>query len=120
MIIKYEIDNDCVGCPQGCIHCGRGNYRVPIAVQQILLKIFLEYPLLLLLHLFDLETESDVLKYVEVGEQCISLKNGVQLSLVSGDVSYVLTVEHDGTLVGFNETAEDSEKSSLTATGRTE
>lgn len=18
--------NDCVGCPQGCIHCGRGNY----------------------------------------------------------------------------------------------
>ena len=19
----YEIDNDCVGCPQGCVHCGR-------------------------------------------------------------------------------------------------
>ena len=19
----YEIQNDCVGCPQGCIHCGR-------------------------------------------------------------------------------------------------
>lgn len=21
------VDNDCVGCPQGCIHCGRGDYE---------------------------------------------------------------------------------------------
>ena len=33
MKIKYDVDNNCVSCPQGCIHCGRGNYMVPIAVQ---------------------------------------------------------------------------------------
>lgn len=25
-MIRYE--DDCVGCPQGCIHCGRGKYPV--------------------------------------------------------------------------------------------
>lgn len=24
-MIKHHIENDCVGCPQGCIHCGRKN-----------------------------------------------------------------------------------------------
>lgn len=33
MKIKYDIDNDCVGCPQGCIHCGRGDYRYPVAIE---------------------------------------------------------------------------------------
>ena len=25
--MAHEIGNDCVACPQGCIHCGRGWYR---------------------------------------------------------------------------------------------
>lgn len=33
MIIKYEIDNDCVGCPQGCIHCGKGEYSIPLSIE---------------------------------------------------------------------------------------
>ncbi len=24
----YKVDSDCVGCPQGCVHCGRGEYEV--------------------------------------------------------------------------------------------
>ena len=24
----YEIENNCVGCPQGCIHCGRDRQEV--------------------------------------------------------------------------------------------
>ena len=24
----YRVDDDCVGCPQGCVHCGRGEYEV--------------------------------------------------------------------------------------------
>lgn len=32
MKIKYDIDNNCVSCPQGCIHCGRGDYRFPVAI----------------------------------------------------------------------------------------
>lgn len=33
MKIKYEMDNNCVECSQGCIHCDKGNYRVPIAIE---------------------------------------------------------------------------------------
>ena len=32
MKIKYETDNDCVGCPQGCVHCGRGKYLYAVAI----------------------------------------------------------------------------------------
>ena len=24
-MVKIHFENDCVGCPQGCIHCGRDN-----------------------------------------------------------------------------------------------
>lgn len=34
MKIKYGVDDNCVGpCPQGCIHCGRGKYIYPIAIE---------------------------------------------------------------------------------------
>lgn len=33
MKIIYEKDNDCVGCPQGCVNCGRGSYKNPIAIE---------------------------------------------------------------------------------------
>lgn len=31
MKIKYDIDNNCVSC-EHCIHCGRGDYRYPVAI----------------------------------------------------------------------------------------
>lgn len=33
MKIKYETEDLCVGCPQGCRHCGRGSVAIPVAIE---------------------------------------------------------------------------------------
>lgn len=33
MKIKYEIEDLCVGCPQGCRHCGRSKVTIPVAIE---------------------------------------------------------------------------------------
>jgi len=33
MKIKYEVEDLCVGCPQGCRHCGRSKVTIPVAIE---------------------------------------------------------------------------------------
>lgn len=28
-MVKIEYEDGCVGCPQGCIHCGREHMKIP-------------------------------------------------------------------------------------------
>jgi len=32
MKIIFDRDDDCIGCPQGCVHCGRGAFRYTTAI----------------------------------------------------------------------------------------
>jgi hypothetical protein len=55
-----------------------------------------------------------------VREKRITLKNGVYLSLVRRNTTHVFTVKKHLSLVGIDESRDDTESGGLSATGRTE
>ncbi len=66
------------------------------------------------------ERESDVLKDVQMGEESVTLENGVDVSLVWRNVVYPVTHENNVTLIGILEAADEAESSCLSAAGRAE
>ena len=66
------------------------------------------------------EREGDVLIDIEVGEKSVALEDGVDVSLVGGNIVYVLAHENNVTLVGRLETADKAQSGGFAATGGTQ
>ena len=74
----------------------------------------------LVLRDFSFESERNIVKNIEVREQRVPLKNGVDLPLVGGNVVDPFPVEKDVARVGRFKSADQAEGRGLSASGRTE
>ena len=82
-------------------------------------KHFLDlFPDCLLVHFFDAQSEGDILKHVEMGEQGIPLKYCVYMSVAGRNIIYSLAVKINVTGIGRFKTAEYTQCGRLTAAGR--
>ena len=68
-------------------------------------------------HLFELQSESDVVGHVEVGEKGILLKDGIHRTLVWRCLRDVFSGDGDDTFRGGLETGYQAQQSSLAAAG---
>ena len=69
-------------------------------------------------HLGDLQAEFDIFVHIEVREQRIPLKYGIDLTLVGGQVIDADTTKKNITLLGLDKSADDAQGSCLATTGR--
>ena len=69
--------------------------------------------------LFKAKTERNILINIKVGEQSVTLKNGVQLPLVGRNTIDYFTVKDNIARIRLQKTCNHSERSCLTATGGT-
>ena len=74
---------------------------------------------LLILHLLYAKAECDVLVNVQMGEESISLKDGVDVTLVGGDVVDALTVKNDLALIGRLKAADNAKRGGFSTAGGT-
>ena len=69
-------------------------------------------------NLGDLETELDIFVHIQMREQGIPLKYGIDLTLVGGQVIDADTTKKNITLLGLDKSADDAQGSCLATTGR--